>query len=99
EPFATRHKALGFDLYLRIAPELYLRRLLVGGFNRVFELNRNFRKEGISRKHNPAFTMLEAYWAYADFGKIADLLAEMVCHVAEVLEGRAPPRPPTAPSP
>src|SRR5437868_10714487 len=59
EPFATRHKALGLDLYLRIAPELYLKRLLVGGFNRVFELNRNFRNEGISRKHNPEFTMLE----------------------------------------
>src|SRR5437660_1187615 len=92
EPFATRHKALGLDLYLRIAPELYLKRLLVGGFNRVFELNRNFRNEGISRKHNPEFTMLEAYWAYADFGKIADLVEEMICHVAEILEGRAAPR-------
>src|SRR5947207_6438017 len=92
EPFSTRHKALGLDLYLRIAPELYLKRLLVGGFNRVFELNRNFRNEGISRKHNPEFTMLEAYWAYADFGKIADLVEEMICHVAEVLEGRASPR-------
>src|SRR5207244_4648614 len=65
EPFATHHKALGLDLYLRIAPELYLKRLLVGGFNKVYELNRNFRNEGISRKHNPEFTMLEAYWAYA----------------------------------
>jgi len=82
EPFATRHKALGLDLYLRIAPELYLKRLLVGGFNKVYELNRNFRNEGISRKHNPEFTMLEAYWAYADFEKIADLVEEMVCHVA-----------------
>src|SRR5207249_8746126 len=81
EPFATHHKALGLDLYLRIAPELYLKRLLVGGFNKVFELNRNFRNEGISRKHNPEFTMLEAYWAYADFEKIADLLEEMICHV------------------
>src|SRR5437763_3684048 len=97
EPFATRHKALGLYLYLRIAPELYLKRLLVGGFNRVFELNRNFRNEGISRKHNPEFTMLEAYWAYADFGKIADLVEEMICHVAEVLEGRASPRPGTSP--
>lgn len=87
EPFATRHKALGLDLYLRIAPELYLKRLLVGGFNKVFELNRNFRNEGISRKHNPEFTMLEAYWAYANFEKIADLVEEMICHVAEkVLE-------------
>ena len=82
EPFATHHKALGLDLYLRIAPELYLKRLLVGGFNKVYELNRNFRNEGISRKHNPEFTMLEAYWAYADFGKIADLVEEMICHVA-----------------
>src|SRR5881394_3352835 len=96
EPFRTHHKALGLDLYLRIAPELYLKRLLVGGFNRVFELNRNFRNEGISRKHNPEFTMLEAYWAYADFGKIADLVEEMICHVAEVLEGRASPRPGTS---
>ena len=85
EPFATRHKALGLDLYLRIAPELYLKRLLVGGFNKVYEVNRNFRNEGISRKHNPEFTMLEAYWAYADFEKIADLVEGMVCHVAEAV--------------
>jgi lysyl-tRNA synthetase class 2 len=94
EPFATHHKALGLDLYLRIAPELYLKRLLVGGFNKVFELNRNFRNEGISRKHNPEFTMLEAYWAYADFEKIADLVEEMICHVAEAtiaMEVGAPP--------
>jgi len=96
EPFATHHKALGLDLYLRIAPELYLKRLLVGGFNKVFELNRNFRNEGISRKHNPEFTMLEAYWAYADFEKIADLVEEMICYVAEVLEGRASSRPETS---
>ena len=82
EPFRTHHKALGLDLYMRIAPELYLKRLLVGGFNKVFELNRNFRNEGISRKHNPEFTMLEAYWAYADFEKIADLVEEMICHLA-----------------
>src|SRR5438105_6712997 len=81
EPFKTHHKALGFELYLRIAPELYLKRLLVGGFNKVFELNRNFRNEGISRKHNPEFTMLEAYWAYADFEKIADLVEEMICYL------------------
>src|SRR5436305_10789333 len=87
EPFATHHKALGLDLYLRIAPELYLKRLLVGGFNKVFELNRNFRNEGISRKHNPEFTMLEAYWAYADFEKIADLVEEMICNVAEKICG------------
>jgi lysyl-tRNA synthetase class 2 len=84
EPFSTHHKALGLDLYLRIAPELYLKRLLVGGFNKVFEINRNFRNEGISRKHNPEFTMLEAYWAYADFEKMADLVEELICHLAQV---------------
>jgi lysyl-tRNA synthetase class 2 len=90
EPFRTHHKALGLELYLRIAPELYLKRLLVGGFNKVYELNRNFRNEGISRKHNPEFTMLEGYWAYADFEKIADLVEEMICHLAvKVSEGLA----------
>ena len=87
EPFSTHHKALGLDLYLRIAPELYLKRLLVGGFNKVFELNRNFRNEGISRKHNPEFTMLEVYWAYADFEKMADLVEELICHLAEEISG------------
>ena len=87
EPFRTHHKALGLDLYLRIAPELYLKRLLVGGFNKVFELNRNFRNEGISRKHNPEFTMLEGYWAYADFEKIADLVEELICHLAQTISG------------
>ena len=85
EPFRTHHKALGLELYLRIAPELYLKRLLVGGFNKVFELNRNFRNEGISRKHNPEFTMLEAYWAYADFEKMANLVEEMICHLAATI--------------
>ena len=87
EPFRTHHKALGLDLYLRIAPELYLKRLLVGGFNKVFEISRNFRNEGISRKHNPEFTMLEAYRAYADFEKIANLVEELICHLAEVVCG------------
>jgi lysyl-tRNA synthetase class 2 len=87
EPFSTHHKALGLDLYLRIAPELYLKRLLVGGFNKVFEINRNFRNEGISRKHNPEFTMLEAYWAYADFKKVANLVEELICHLAEKICG------------
>jgi len=87
QPFSTRHKALGLDLFLRIAPELYLKRLLVGGFTKVFELNRNFRNEGISRKHNPEFTMLEVYWAYADFEKVADLLEEMICRLAEKVCG------------
>lgn len=82
-PFETHHNALGMDLYLRIAPELYLKRLLVGGLTKVFELNRNFRNEGVSRRHNPEFTMLEAYWAYADFAMMAELVEELVCRVAE----------------
>ena len=87
EPFITHHKALGLDLYLRIALELYLKRLLVGGFNKVFEINRNFRNEGISRKHNPEFTMLEAYWAYADWEKMANLVEELICYLAEKICG------------
>ena len=87
EPFTTHHKALGIDLYLRIALELYLKRLLVGGLNKVFEINRNFRNEGISRKHNPEFTMLEAYWAYADFEKMANLTEELICYLAEKICG------------
>ena len=86
-PFKTHHNALGVDLFLRIAPELYLKRLLVGGFSKIFELNRNFRNEGISRRHNPEFTMLEAYWACADFEKMAELVEEMVCHVAQTVCG------------
>ena len=82
-PFETHHNALYMPLYMRIAPELFLKRLLVGGMTKVFELNRNFRNEGISRRHNPEFTMLEAYWAYADFEAMADLVEEMVCSVAE----------------
>ena len=87
QPFKTRHNALGIDLYLRIALELYLKRLLVGGFNKVFEINRNFRNEGISRKHNPEFTMLEAYWAYADFERVANLVEELICYLAEKICG------------
>ena len=83
QPFETHHNALGLDLFLRIAPELYLKRLLVGGFPKVFELNRNFRNEGISRRHNPEFTMLEAYWAYADFELMANLVQELICTLAE----------------
>jgi lysyl-tRNA synthetase class 2 len=86
-PFKTHHNALNMDLYLRIAPELYLKRLLVGGFEKVFELNRNFRNEGVSRRHNPEFTMLEAYWAYADFEQMAELVEEMVTHVAQKVIG------------
>src|SRR5450432_2503299 len=87
QPFKTHHNALGLDLFLRIAPELYLKRLLVGGFDKVFELNRNFRNEGISRRHNPEFTMLEAYWAYADFEIMANLVEEMICTLAEKICG------------
>ena len=86
EPFKTHHNALGIDLYLRIAPELYLKRLLVGGFPKVFELNRNFRNEGLSRRHNPEFTMLEAYWAYADFELMADLMEDLICRLADGAE-------------
>jgi len=87
QPFKTHHNALGLDLYLRIAPELYLKRLLVGGFTKIFELNRNFRNEGISRRHNPEFTMLEAYWAFADFELMADLVEELICHLAQTIRG------------
>jgi len=82
-PFQTHHNALNMPLTLRIAPELYLKRLLVGGFTKVFELNRNFRNEGISRRHNPEFTMLEAYQAYGDFEQMAEMVEEMICHLAE----------------
>ncbi|MBV8819717.1 MAG: lysine--tRNA ligase [Acidobacteriaceae bacterium] len=86
-PFQTHHNALDIDLYLRIAPELYLKRLLVGGYPKVFELNRNFRNEGISRRHNPEFTMLEAYWAYADYEIMAGLVEDLVCALAEKVAG------------
>jgi lysyl-tRNA synthetase class 2 len=77
-PFKTHHNALDIDLYARIAPELYLKRLLVGGFEKVYELNRNFRNEGIDRTHNPEFTMLEFYWAYADVNQMMDFCEEML---------------------
>ncbi len=83
EPFKTHHNALDRDFFLRIAPELYLKRLLVAGFPKVFELNRNFRNEGVSRRHNPEFTMLEAYWAFANFEKMSELVEEMICSLAE----------------
>lgn len=86
-PFVTHHNALDIDLYLRIAPELYLKRLLVGGMNKVFELNRNFRNEGISPRHNPEFTMLEAYEAFGSWETMADLVEELVCHIAQTLFG------------
>ena len=78
-PFVTHHNALDMDLYLRIAPELYLKRLVVGGFERVFEVNRNFRNEGLSPRHNPEFTMLEFYQAYSDYRDLMDLTEEHCC--------------------
>jgi lysyl-tRNA synthetase, class II len=85
KPFKTFHNALGMELFLRIAPELYLKRLLVGGFERVFELNRNFRNEGISTQHNPEFTMLEFYQAYATFEELMSLTEELFGAVAMVV--------------
>jgi lysyl-tRNA synthetase class 2 len=82
QPFVTHHKALGCNFYLRIALELYLKRLLVGGIDRVFELGRNFRNEGLSRKHNPEFTMLEAYQAYGDYESMMELVQSLICQVA-----------------
>jgi lysyl-tRNA synthetase class 2 len=81
-PFATHHNALDMRLYMRIAPELYLKRLTVGGVERVFEINRNFRNEGISTQHNPEFTMLEFYWTYADYDDLMTLTEELLQHVA-----------------
>ena len=81
-PFTTHHNALDMDLYLRIAPELYLKRLTVGGFEKVFEINRNFRNEGISTQHNPEFTMLEFYEAYADYHALMAMTEEMIGTVA-----------------
>ena len=89
EPFVTHHNALGMDLFLRIAPELYLKRLVVGGFERVFEINRNFRNEGVSTQHNPEFTMLEFYQAYATYEDLMDLTEEMFAYVAKMVLGNS----------
>ncbi|MGB0468220.1 MAG: lysine--tRNA ligase [Pontibacterium sp.] len=86
-PFITHHNALDRDMYLRIAPELYLKRLVVGGFERVFEINRNFRNEGLSTRHNPEFTMIEFYQAYADYRDLMDLTEEMLRTVAQDVLG------------
>jgi len=86
-PFKTHHNALDIDLYARIAPELYLKRLTVGGFEKVYELNRNFRNEGISTKHNPEFTMLEFYWAYADVNQMMDLAEKLLRSVVYTAKG------------
>jgi lysyl-tRNA synthetase class 2 len=88
-PFVTHHNALDMDLYLRIAPELYLKRLVVGGFERVFEINRNFRNEGISTRHNPEFTMLEFYQAYATYENLMELTEEMIARTARAVTGSA----------
>ncbi|MFQ5828240.1 MAG: lysine--tRNA ligase [Candidatus Methylomirabilia bacterium] len=86
-PFVTHHNALNVDLYLRVAPELYLKRLVVGGFDRVYEINRNFRNEGVSTQHNPEFTMLEFYQAYADFTDLMELTEALLVHLAQSLTG------------
>lgn len=86
-PFKTHYDALNCDMYLRIAPELYLKRLLAGGFDKVFELNRNFRNEGLSRFHNPEFTMLEIYEAYGDRRTMQKLVQELICHAAQQVIG------------
>ncbi|MCC7198226.1 MAG: lysine--tRNA ligase, partial [Gammaproteobacteria bacterium] len=87
KPFITHHNALGMDMYLRIAPELYLKRLVVGGFERVYEINRNFRNEGVSTRHNPEFTMLELYWAYADFEDLMGLVERLMQGLADAIVG------------
>jgi lysyl-tRNA synthetase class 2 len=86
-PFKTHHNALDMDMYLRIAPELYLKRLVVGGFERVYEINRNFRNEGVSTRHNPEFTMLEMYWAYADYNDLMDFVERLLRGIADTVRG------------
>ncbi|MEO6185583.1 MAG: lysine--tRNA ligase, partial [Steroidobacteraceae bacterium] len=85
-PFVTHHNALDMQMYLRIAPELYLKRLVVGGFEKVYEINRNFRNEGLSTRHNPEFTMMELYWAYADYRDLMDLTEELVTALVDVVK-------------
>jgi lysyl-tRNA synthetase class 2 len=86
-PFITHHNTLDMKLYMRIAPELYLKRLLVGGFEKVYEINRNFRNEGISTQHNPEFTMCEFYWAFADYKALMDFTEDMFAHIARAVTG------------
>jgi lysyl-tRNA synthetase class 2 len=98
-PFVTHHNTLGLDLYLRVAPELYLKRLIVGGLDRVFEINRNFRNEGISTIHNPEFTMLEFYMAYADYTDLLDLTEELITALVEEIHGKGTQTIPYRPHP
>jgi len=98
-PFMTHHNTLGLDLYLRVAPELYLKRLIVGGLDRVFEINRNFRNEGISTIHNPEFTMLEFYMAYADYKDLLDLTEELITCLVEEVHGKGTKTIPYRPNP
>ncbi len=86
-PFITHHNTLDMQMYLRIAPELYLKRLVVGGFERVYEINRNFRNEGISTRHNPEFTMIEFYWAYADYQDLMDFTEKLLGHLCDEVVG------------
>src|SRR5437016_1805870 len=97
-PFVTHHNTLGVDLYLRVAPELYLKRLIVGGLNRVFEINRNFRNEGISTIHNPEFTMLEFYIAYADYHDLIELTEELITTLVNEVHGQGAEAIPYRPS-
>ncbi len=87
KPFVTHHNALDMELYLRIAPELYLKRLIVGGYERVFEINRSFRNEGVSTRHNPEFTMIELYQAYADYHDMMDLAEDLIRSIAKEMSG------------
>jgi lysyl-tRNA synthetase class 2 len=87
KPFVTHHNALDLDMYLRIAPELYLKRLVVGGVEKVYEINRNFRNEGLSTRHNPEFTMLEFYWAYADYNDLMDMTEELLQGLCQTVLG------------
>ena len=88
KPFITHHNALDIDLYLRIAPELYLKKLIVGGYEKIYELNRNFRNEGISTRHNPEFTMLELYWAYADYEILMEFTEQMLNELVREVKGK-----------
>lgn len=89
KPFITHHNALDMDLYLRISDELYLKRLIVSGFEKVYEIGHDFRNEGVDRGHNPEFTMLEFYWAYADYERLMEFTEEMLCSIMKELNGNA----------